>query len=197
MVWPFKEEKYLLLSLVAVVLLVSSGCDEVTRLVDAVKSEGAPEAPTTDAGERPTARAVESGGDVAVEAAPRADPRGQLVSSPDPGSAEAVVGLYIAAAAEKDEAVGWRKLKGLIHSKDQNNVALDGWRNAIFRSSRRKVWLYVQSKDDLSFRLAKREVGQAGSAKLFVYNRESVPTPCTVARDPAVGGAWRIVACSL
>ena len=188
---------------VLVFLFCAFGCDEANRLVetfDLIKKGEQPPAsnPKEASGERLTERGAGARTERKVRATPppEADAKGTLVDGAEPGTAEALIQGLIEAASEESEAVGWQKLKPLLHSKLQNNVALEGWRNSTYRATRRKVWLYVQSKDDLRFRIV-RKVESEGEVKAFVYNRESSPTPCTLARDPAAGGAWRIRSCSL
>ncbi len=135
------------------------------------------------------------------------------VDAPEAGSPEAVVREALDAAMEPDEATGWSKFKGLLHSEQLGPASLHSWRSLNFQSLRRKWPLYVY--DDKGepcsttkhcnantppvFKESYTESAREGEEKIFVENQGNPdnPTPCKLKRDPKANNEWKIYICSL
>ncbi len=124
-------------------------------------------------------------------------PEGTLVQSPNPGSPEAILQGVIAAAMYPDEAAGWKALRALLHSSIKSPRALTSYREMNYAASRRKVKLFTPDDTKPYFRVVSRSELSKDKLKLFVHNEKSMPTPCTLKRDPEAENAWRVYVCSL
>ena len=124
-------------------------------------------------------------------------PKGVLVSQPAEGSPEAVLQTVIAATMNPDEAAGWEALRGVLHSSISAPHALQSYREMNFPASRRKVALFTPDDTKPHFRVVRTTTPSEDKIKVFVHNEKSMPTPCTLRRDPEAEGAWRVYVCPL
>jgi len=120
-----------------------------------------------------------------------------IISAPAPDSPEAVIRGILEGAMNPDSDAGWETTKALLHSNLHTARALKSYRELNYPASRRKVALFTPDDTKPHFRVARRQTPAADKIKLFIHNEKSMPTPCTLRKDPQASGAWRIHACSL
>ncbi len=112
------------------------------------------------------------------------------------GAPEEIIARAMAAALDKDEAVGWRRFAELLHPSQTSAQSLASWRRYNFAAFRRKVHLYLPEDRSIRFEVDYTEDRGEGRVKLFIENRKSdMPTPCQLRKDAE--GRWRIEVCSL
>ena len=125
------------------------------------------------------------------------DAEGELIKAPPAGSPEAVIQQLLMAAMNPDEAAGWKTTSGLLHSSMSAQKAQKSYREMNYPASRRKVALFTPDDSKAHFRVTRKTSPSDDKVKLFIHNEKSMPTPCTLKRDPAAEGAWRVYVCSL
>ncbi len=123
----------------------------------------------------------------------------ETVVEPADGSPEKVLQDAMKAALTDKEDAGWRKFRKLLHTDERSQRALAEWRQLRFASFRRKVKLYVRDAEKVSYEIVRVDERPNGSLKYFIENTGNPdnPTPCTLIKDMAADGAWRIRSCSL
>jgi hypothetical protein len=121
----------------------------------------------------------------------------QLVTAPAEGSPEAVIRGLLTASMNPDVTAGWEATQALLHSSMHTQRALKSYREMNYPASRRKVALFTPDDTKPHFRVARTAKPADDRIKLFIHNERSMPTPCTLRKDPEANGAWRVHVCSL
>lgn len=122
---------------------------------------------------------------------------GRLITTPSPETPEGVIQSVLRASLTADEEMGWDMLLSVLHSGNKTAKALRDWRGMKFPASRRKAHLFVSDEALVHFRIMRIDTPQEDAIRLFVFNAESLPTPCELRRDPEANNAWRVWVCSL
>jgi len=124
--------------------------------------------------------------------------RNTVVRDPDPSTPEGIIARALAAAMNPDEAAGWREFEALLHTSEKLPNALTSRRQLNWPAMRRKVPLFlVEDETKPIYRWSYVEELPNNTLKIFVHNKESMPTPCYLRRDAEQDNAWRITTCSL
>lgn len=123
---------------------------------------------------------------------------GDQVVDPGAGTPEKVIQDVLRAGLEKDEEKAWLMYSKLLESEQVSPASLQNWRQFKLGSLRKKVELYLDDKEKVSYTIDRQVEEEDGSLTIFLRNLKSdMPTPCTVMKDPKANNEWRIKRCSL
>ncbi|MFO0745237.1 MAG: hypothetical protein U1F43_06095 [Myxococcota bacterium] len=121
---------------------------------------------------------------------------GTIVKDPNPESPEGLITRALQAAMEPDEAKGWTMFEALLHDDQKYGQALEYRRQMNFPAMRRKVKLFlIEDPNKPIYQVDRTLVENPTTIRIFVHNKESMPTPCQLRLDDT--GHWKIGICSL
>ncbi len=174
-----------------------------------------PAADPTKAPEDKDPKTVEPGGDPsAVEEPGRIEPKvdpgiksatalhpltatpGTIIKDPHPESPEGIIQRALLAAMEPDEAKGWALFEALLHEDQKYGQALHYRREMNYPAMRRKVKLFLFEDETKPIYKISRILEDGNTIRIFVHNKQSMPTPCEVRLDTKTN-LWKIGICSL
>lgn len=122
----------------------------------------------------------------------------ETVTDPAEGTPEKVIQDVLRAGLEKDPETGWKMFAKLLHSDQRTSAALQQWRAFNYQALRKKVELFIQDRDKVSYAIERVDEEDDGSLTFFLSNSKSdMPTPCNVIQDEKQGGEWKVKRCSL
>lgn len=121
------------------------------------------------------------------------------VSESSDDTPEGVIHAALVAGADADVERGWRAFRKLLHSEERNTIALRDWERLRYPRMRKKIDLFLTSRDPITYEYSRIQERDNGAMKVFVVNSGNPdnPTPCHVKRDPKQSDRWRITNCSL
>jgi len=120
---------------------------------------------------------------------------GTIVKDPNPESPEGLIQRALLAAMEPDEAKGWAAFEAILHDDQKYGQALTYRREMNFAAMRRKVKLFLFEDPTKPIYKIDRIIEEGDIIRIFVHNKESMPTPCEVRLDATKH--WKIGICSL
>jgi len=120
---------------------------------------------------------------------------GTIVKDPNPESPEGLIQRAIMAAMEPDEAKAWAAFEALLHEDQKYGQALVYRREMNFPAMRRKVKLFLIEDETKPIYKISRILEEGNIIRIFVHNKQSMPTPCEVRLDAT--NHWKIGICSL
>ncbi|PIE20159.1 MAG: hypothetical protein CSA66_01225 [Proteobacteria bacterium] len=118
----------------------------------------------------------------------------RTIDNPEEESPEWVLQQVLIAAMDPDTDSGYKKLYPYLHSQlTESRAAESSFRMMNFEAIHRKVKLFLVDDSKPVYEIDYREELDNGELKIFVVNEGSLPTPCSLSRDPKANNNWRVL----